>query len=229
MQTINPVSALTDIVQLEELDKSFIRDEKDADIMAENIQNQIDGIQFELVNTGSRISAQIALIGEYNVSNCLAAAGACAAGLGLSWESIQQGISNLSGIPGRMERIDFGQDFLVVVDFAHTPNALKVAISAGRELTDSRVIAVFGSAGLRDKEKRRLMAEVSAELADLTVLTAEDPRTESLDSILEEMAAWHDGERGSRGGEFLANSRQGRGDQVRTGSGSKGGYCTGMW
>jgi len=158
------------------------------DFQAKKILNQDDGINFELTNNDINVPINVPLIGEYNVSNCLAAAGACAAGLGLSWESIQQGISDLPGIPGRMERIDSGQDFLVVVDFAHTPNALKVAISAGRELTKKKVITVFGSAGLRDKEKRRLMAEVSAEMADLTVLTAEDPRTESLDSILEEMA-----------------------------------------
>jgi len=101
-----------------------------------------------------------------------------------------------------MERIDMGQNFTAIVDFAHTPNALKVSLEAAREMLSSlslpqgegvrekpRVIAVFGSAGLRDKEKRRMMAEISAELADITVLTAEDPRTESLDGILEEMAA----------------------------------------
>ncbi len=161
---------------------------EDVDFQAVDIKNRIDGITFELTHNQTRIPMKVTLLGDYNVSNCLAAAGACAAGMGLSWESIQRGISNLPGIPGRMERIDLGQDFLVVVDFAHTPNALKVAISAARKLTNKQVIAVFGSAGLRDKEKRRLMAEVSAELGDLTILTAEDPRTESLDGILEEMA-----------------------------------------
>jgi UDP-N-acetylmuramoyl-L-alanyl-D-glutamate--2,6-diaminopimelate ligase len=88
-----------------------------------------------------------------------------------------------------MESISMGQDFLVIVDFAHTPNALGRAIKAAREFTDQRVITVFGSAGLRDQEKRRIMAKVSGELADLSVLTAEDPRIESLDDILAEMAA----------------------------------------
>ena len=89
-----------------------------------------------------------------------------------------------------MERIDERQDFIAIVDFAHTPNALRRALQAGRALLppDKRLIAVFGSAGLRDVEKRRLMAETAAELADLTILTAEDPRTESLDDILEMMA-----------------------------------------
>ncbi|HDD61439.1 MAG TPA: UDP-N-acetylmuramyl-tripeptide synthetase, partial [Chloroflexi bacterium] len=180
--------ALKDIITQQGLD-SFEYGMKDGvDFKAENIQNRIDGINFDLTTNDTRIPIKTALLGEYNVSNCLAAVGACSAGLGLSWESIQKGISDLLGIPGRMERIDLGQDYLVLVDFAHTPNALKVALSAAKELSDSRVIAVFGSAGLRDKEKRRLMAEVSAEMADLTVLTAEDPRTESLDGILTEMA-----------------------------------------
>jgi UDP-N-acetylmuramoyl-L-alanyl-D-glutamate--2,6-diaminopimelate ligase len=90
-----------------------------------------------------------------------------------------------------MEQIDAGQPFAVVVDFAHTPNGLLRAIETGREMIAAgrRVITVFGSAGLRDVAKRRMMAEVSAQHADLTVLTAEDPRTESLDDILSQMAA----------------------------------------
>ena len=145
------------------------------------------------------------LVGAFNVSNCLAALTATVYGLKLKPEVAAQGIATLEGIPGRMERIDMGQNFTAIVDFAHTPNALKVSLEAARDMLNSseegirdrgRVIAVFGSAGLRDKAKRRMMAEISAELADLTVLTAEDPRTESLEGILEEMA---DGAR-SKGG-----------------------------
>jgi UDP-N-acetylmuramoyl-L-alanyl-D-glutamate--2,6-diaminopimelate ligase len=104
-----------------------------------------------------------------------------------------------------MERIDMGQDFTAIVDFAHTPNALKVSLEAARQMVNQgqgRVIAVFGSAGLRDKAKRRMMAETSAELADLTVLTAEDPRTESLGGILEEMAAGASSRGGREGQTF---------------------------
>jgi UDP-N-acetylmuramoyl-L-alanyl-D-glutamate--2,6-diaminopimelate ligase len=100
----------------------------------------------------------------------------------------QEAIATMEGIPGRMEVIAKGQNFLAIVDFAHTPNALQNALKTARQLTSGRVIAVFGSAGLRDREKRRIMAEISAEMADLTVLTAEDPRTESLGGILSEMA-----------------------------------------
>jgi UDP-N-acetylmuramoyl-L-alanyl-D-glutamate--2,6-diaminopimelate ligase len=136
------------------------------------------------------------MIGNYNVWNVLAALSAAVLGLGIKPDTAAAGIRALEGVPGRMERIDLGQNFLAVVDFAHTPYALKSALEAGREMISGQVIAVFGSAGLRDKQKRRMMAEFSAELADLTILTAEDPRTESLDEILAEMAAGAE----SRGG-----------------------------
>lgn len=158
------------------------------DFQADHIHPGPDGIEFEVENEGDKQPFSLNLLGVYNVSNCLAAIAACKAGLGLDWDVIRAGVKGLDGIPGRMERLDLGQDFLVIVDFAHTPNALKSALTSAREMTAGKVIAVFGSAGLRDKEKRRLMAEISAELADLTILTAEDPRTESLASILEEMA-----------------------------------------
>ena len=162
-----------------------------------------------------------ALVGEFNVTNMLAA-GAAAAALGIDPDAIAKGLEAVGGLSGRMERIDRGQPFLVVVDFAHTPNALARAIHAARVMTFKgageqggrgageeeglatdgsispapppprspapRIIAVFGSAGKRDVAKRRLMAEISARAADLTVLTAEDPRTESLDAILSMMA-----------------------------------------
>jgi len=122
------------------------------------------------------------------VSNCLAALGATVGALGLDFAVAVNAIPSFTGIPGRMERIEMGQPFTAIVDFAHTPNALKVALETARPMTKGRVIAVFGSAGLRDVEKRKLMAAESVQQADITILTAEDPRTESLDGILEEMA-----------------------------------------
>jgi UDP-N-acetylmuramoyl-L-alanyl-D-glutamate--2,6-diaminopimelate ligase len=101
-----------------------------------------------------------------------------------------------------MEIVDLGQPFTAIVDFAHTPNALRRALETARELALERVIAVFGSAGLRDRAKRRLMAAVAAELADGAVLTAEDPRTESLEAILAEMAAGAEAQGGMEGKTF---------------------------
>jgi UDP-N-acetylmuramyl tripeptide synthase len=97
-------------------------------------------------------------------------------------------LESFEGIPGRMQRIELGQDFTAIVDFAHTPNALENALVTARAMTSGCVIAVYGSAGLRDREKRRMMPAVSIQLADITILTAEDPRTEPLEGILEEMA-----------------------------------------
>ena len=172
-----------------------------ADIQAVDIEYRPSGIHFTARSRDFRVPVSSKLVGAFNVSNCLAAWTATVYGLKIHPEIAAQGIASLEGIPGRMERIAMGQDFTAIVDFAHTPNALKVSLEAARSLTPfpspqgrgegvrGRVIAVFGSAGLRDKAKRRMMAEISAELADLTVLTAEDPRTESLEGILEEMAA----------------------------------------
>jgi UDP-N-acetylmuramoyl-L-alanyl-D-glutamate--2,6-diaminopimelate ligase len=139
--------------------------------------------------TAQQFALTTALVGRFNVENILAAT-AAALGLGLAPEIIQAGVATLKAVPGRMERIDEGQSFLALVDFAHTPNALRRALEAARTMlpADRRVITVFGCAGLRDREKRRLMAEVSAELADIAVFTAEDPRTESLEAILATMA-----------------------------------------
>lgn len=130
------------------------------------------------------------LVGDFNIANILAATGAALA-LGIEPAAIQAGIAALAGVPGRMERIDRGQAFTAIVDFAHTPNALARALETARGLTHpgGRVIVVFGSAGLRDREKRRLMGEVAARQADYTVITAEDPRTEDLAGIMAETAA----------------------------------------
>jgi UDP-N-acetylmuramoyl-L-alanyl-D-glutamate--2,6-diaminopimelate ligase len=112
-----------------------------------------------------------------------------------------------------MERIDLGQDFTAIVDFAHTPNALKRALETVRQMTSGRVIAVFGSAGLRDREKRRIMAEVSVQMADISVLTAEDPRTEPLEGILAEMASGAEARGGVEGETYFRIAD--RGEAIR--------------
>ncbi|MFC2053655.1 UDP-N-acetylmuramoyl-L-alanyl-D-glutamate--2,6-diaminopimelate ligase [Chloroflexota bacterium] len=167
--------------------------EQDADVKSKSVRESISGLDFIVEGYGIHhksfsFPVFTPLIGRYNISNCLAAIATTKGILDLPENVIQKGISTMAGVPGRMERIKMGQEFIAIIDFAHTPNALKNALTAARSLTAGKVIAVFGSAGLRDKAKRRLMAEISAELADLTILTAEDPRTESLQFILSEMA-----------------------------------------
>ena len=157
-------------------------------IHAENIEYFPEGLRFTAVTSERSFEVDCPFPGEFNVSNCLAAISAAVLGLGISPDAAIKGIAQTRGVPGRMQRIDTGQDFIAIVDFAHTPNALQVALEALRKMTSGRLIAVFGSAGLRDREKRGMMAQVGIRIADVTVLTAEDPRTESLDSILAEMA-----------------------------------------
>lgn len=159
-----------------------------ADVWADTVHHDADGLHFVAHGPGFSVPVYSNLMGLFNVSNCLAALSATVLGLGIDAQAASQGIAVLRGVPGRMEQISMGQSFIAIVDFAHTPNALQQALKAVRDMTSGRVIAVFGSAGLRDREKRRMMAEVSTELADLSILTAEDPRTESLENILEEMA-----------------------------------------
>lgn len=160
-----------------------------AEIRPQAIQYEIEGLSFEVIGRDLKFPCKCPLIGAFNISNYLAAITATVYALGVSPQAAQVGIAAIKHVPGRMEKIDLGQNFIAIVDFAHTPNALHAALTTARQITHGRVIAVFGAAGLRDRQKRRMMAETSLELADLTVLTAEDPRSESLEDILAEMAA----------------------------------------
>jgi UDP-N-acetylmuramoyl-L-alanyl-D-glutamate--2,6-diaminopimelate ligase len=159
-----------------------------ADVRYSDVETSSGGVQFIIQDRHGEHQLNSPLLGGFNVHNLLAAYTAAVYGFQLDPASVVGAIEEFSGVPGRMESFQLGQPFIAMVDFAHTPNALKKALEASRELCRGRIIAVFGSAGLRDREKRRLMAQVSAELADITILTAEDPRTESLEEILQEMA-----------------------------------------
>lgn len=158
------------------------------DIWAEDIINTPAGLSFTVHGIDETFKIEASTTGRYNVMNLLAALGVTIYGLQVPVSVVQAAMKSFPQIPGRMEKIDMGQDFLAIVDFAHTPNAIRQALQSARELTNGKIIAVFGSAGLRDVEKRKLMPEIAASLADYMFLTAEDPRTESLDAILADMA-----------------------------------------
>ncbi len=159
------------------------------DVVAEDVEQRPSGLRFHLRSPWGSTEITSPLVGYYNVSNILAAA-ALTLAMGVSPERVAEGVAAMRGVPGRMERIDEGQPFTAIVDFAHTPNALHHALRAARAMIEplARVIVVFGSAGERDPSKRRAMGVVAARYADLTVITAEDPRHESLDDILEAIA-----------------------------------------
>jgi UDP-N-acetylmuramoyl-L-alanyl-D-glutamate--2,6-diaminopimelate ligase len=171
------------------------------------------GMDITLHFAGETLAIHTPMVGTFNVQNIMAAVGAAFA-LNCTPDTIRSGVASMPLVPGRMERIDEGQNFIAIVDFAHTPNALQKALEAARSMipSDKRIIAVFGSAGLRDREKRRMMAEIGAQLADICVLTAEDPRTESLDAILQTMADGAISQGGVEGQTFYR--RPDRGDAI---------------
>ncbi len=134
----------------------------------------------------SNFPFKTSLPGDFNLANSLAAAQACRF-LKISDRIIKKGLASFRGVEGRMEKFNEGQPFTAIVDFAHTPNALDQALSVLAKTTTGRLIAVFGAAGLRDRGKRPQMGKI-ARWADLAVLTAEDPRTENLSEIIEQIA-----------------------------------------
>jgi UDP-N-acetylmuramoyl-L-alanyl-D-glutamate--2,6-diaminopimelate ligase len=147
----------------------------------------------ELSERGARFTAgnlvvRTRLRGRFNVENVL---GAMAAGrlLGLPDDAILRGIEHLAGVPGRFEAVDEGQPFTIIVDYAHTPGALRGVLAAAREIAAGRLLCVFGCGGDRDKGKRPLMGAAAAELADHVVVTSDNPRTEDPLTIIEEIAA----------------------------------------
>jgi UDP-N-acetylmuramoyl-L-alanyl-D-glutamate--2,6-diaminopimelate ligase len=159
------------------------------DVVATDIRYTPQETRFTLLWWGGDFEIVTPLIGDFNVYNIICAA-TVALALDLSPAVIREGVAEMGGVSGRMERIEEGQEFLAVVDFAHSPASLERALQTLRPLvglsptgTPGRLIAVFGSAGLRDKAKRGWMGEISGRLADFSVVTAEDPRTEDLDLI----------------------------------------------
>ena len=159
---------------------------EDTQLRAENIRSGFDGLNFDLIYEGARQPVESALIGRMNVLNILAAAGA-GLSYGLDLAAIARGVRACPAVPGRFERIDCGQPFLVAVDYAHTDDALRNVIQVARELTAGRVITLFGCGGDRDRTKRPLMGMVAAELSDFVVLTSDNPRSEDPLAIMNDV------------------------------------------
>ncbi len=159
-------------------------------------QDEVGGpasTQFDLVFDDEQHSVLLPLAGAYNVENALVAAGSALA-LGINLEDVVKGLEQAPQVPGRLERIDAGQEFTVLVDYAHTPDSLGKALAAVREVTAGRVIVVFGCGGDRDPEKRPLMGRAAASAADAVVITSDNPRSEDPVGIILQI---QDGVRGA--------------------------------
>jgi UDP-N-acetylmuramoyl-L-alanyl-D-glutamate--2,6-diaminopimelate ligase len=161
-----------------------------ADIRARIVASSSNGSVFDL-DAGERGEARIELplLGDFNIANALCAAGVALAA-GVTLDQIVAGLHSAPAVPGRLARVECGQPFSVVVDYAHTPDSLAKVLTLLRGLhPQGKLIAVFGSAGERDIEKRPLQGATSAKLADITVVTSEDPRFEDAEAVIAEIAA----------------------------------------
>jgi UDP-N-acetylmuramoyl-L-alanyl-D-glutamate--2,6-diaminopimelate ligase len=155
----------------------------DAHWRAEDVSLETSGSRFTVVTpAGDRIPARVSLTGEFNVGNALCAI-ALAGEAGLDPWAVADGIGRSGGVPGRLEQVDAGQDFLAIVDYAHKPDAVEAALAALRPLTEGRLVLVIGAGGDRDTGKRPLMGEIGARLADVLVVTDDNPRSEDPASI----------------------------------------------
>jgi UDP-N-acetylmuramoyl-L-alanyl-D-glutamate--2,6-diaminopimelate ligase len=164
---------------------------KEADLYATKI-NDSDGLDFKLASNSKNSNVHIPIYGRYNVSNFLLACG-ISMNEGIEIEDISYAIKTFNTVKGRMELLQ-SEPFKVFVDFAHTPNATLQALSSVKKITEGKIIHVFGCAGLRDTTKRYAMGKISNELANITILTAEDSRTESLKDINDEIErGWQEG------------------------------------
>lgn len=190
------------------IDTVRVGSDVDADVTARDVRSGPTGSTFTAVVHGRELAVRTALPGHFNVTNVLCAL-AAADVVGIDLQAAAAGVARLDGVPGRMERVEAGQPFTVLVDYAHTPDSLHNVLraarglraepAAGSEPTAPRVVVVVGCGGDRDRGKRPLMGRAAAEGADLAVLTSDNPRSEDPMAILEEMV---DGAREVAGGAY---------------------------
>lgn len=160
----------------------------EAAVRAENVRADLRGTIFDLVVDGRRTPLALRLLGRFSVYNALAAAAAAHA-LGVTADLIKAGLESVDAVPGRFQVVTTGRGPVVVVDYAHTPDALEKLLAFCRELSPSRIITVFGCGGDRDRGKRPLMGKIASELSDEVFVTDDNPRTEDPERIVREIVA----------------------------------------
>jgi UDP-N-acetylmuramoyl-L-alanyl-D-glutamate--2,6-diaminopimelate ligase len=160
----------------------------EADYRATDMSTGLHSSQFTVQTPDGPLHLTSSLRGEFNVYNVLGALAAARA-VGVPLETCERAIAAAGQVPGRFETVDAGQGFAVLVDYAHTPDSLENVLTAARKLTESRLITVFGCGGDRDRGKRPLMGEIGGRLADLAIVTSDNPRSEEPEAILEEVLA----------------------------------------
>ncbi len=162
---------------------TFSAEGVNADFVATDVSFDVAGATFAVGD----VSVRTGLPGHFNVANALAAFAAASSELGVPVEAVAEGLARAERVPGRFEPIDEGQQFAVLVDYAHTPDSLENVLRAARRLSEGRVISVFGAGGDRDRDKRPKMGHAGASLSDLAVVTSDNPRSEDPEAIIAEV------------------------------------------
>lgn len=160
--------------------------DKKARTMAKDVRVTLKGSSFAVVHSEGSFNVEMKLIGLFSVYNALAAI-AFALTEGIAVEIIQSALARVNGVPGRFEQVQCGQDFTVVVDYAHTPDGLENILKTARGILESRLITVFGCGGDRDRGKRPLMGEIAARFSDFTIVTSDNPRSEEPQDIINDI------------------------------------------
>jgi UDP-N-acetylmuramoyl-L-alanyl-D-glutamate--2,6-diaminopimelate ligase len=163
-----------------------------ADLRAADVEFDAAGTRFRCLGPGGEARVAMPLPGDFNVENALAALSAAHA-LGVEPARGAGALSSVERVPGRLEPVDEGQAFAVLVDYAHTPDSLENVLEAARKLTAGRLIGVFGCGGDRDREKRPLMGRIGTELSDVAVITSDNPRSEDPEAIIDQIVAGAEG------------------------------------
>lgn len=182
-----------------------VKDEN-ASLRALDIKLTGTGASFTVQGDFGQVKINLKITGLFNVYNVLAAIG-CALSEGVSLKVIEENLPLFNGVPGRFEAIDKGQKFGVVVDYSHTPDGLENVLRAAREIAENRVLVVFGCGGDRDRTKRPIMGRIAAELADVVVVTSDNPRSEDPDFILSEIVPGVEEKIGGKQYEVIADRR----------------------
>jgi UDP-N-acetylmuramoyl-L-alanyl-D-glutamate--2,6-diaminopimelate ligase len=154
----------------------------EAEVMAGDIQLDPSGCHFTLSAQGQSVPVKLHLAGRHNIYNALSAASA-ALQLDIDLKTILKGLENLSAVPGRLEAVSLGQNFTVLVDYAHTEDALKNVLESLKPLAKKRILTLFGCGGDRDRSKRPLMGALAARMSDHVVITSDNPRSEEPEKI----------------------------------------------
>ena len=164
----------------------FAVDDPGADLRAEHLALHPDGVQFDAVTAQERIPVRLGIPGRFSVYNALGVLSACTA-LGIDLPLCAAGLATAKGVKGRVETVPTDGDYTILIDYSHTPDALENVLKTVREVSRGRVVAVFGCGGDRDRKKRPIMGRIGTELADFSIITSDNPRTEDPDAIIQEI------------------------------------------